>query len=304
MRCYLLTEVRAFSKVNLHLEVLGRRADGYHNIFSLMASTSLSDSIRLDDLQVFGDESPFEITINARGGRFKRIIETIPIEENLIAKAVRSYFAGTGKACRISVSIDKNIPDGAGLGGGSSDAAAILRMLNMRCGLHDSDSLLFVGAKIGADVPYCICGGFAICEGVGDVVRSIDSSLRAWVLLVNDGIHVNTGEAYKSLGRAGDFVIDSEELSEKRALFIKGLSRNDFGSFKGILRNDFEEAVFGQYPEIALIKKDIMSFDPDYAAMTGSGSTVIGVFSDLEKASRSEYGLKSKYRNVILAEFV
>ncbi len=300
----MLTEVRAFSKVNLHLEVLGRRADGYHNIFSLMASTSLSDSIRLDDLQVFGDESPFEITINARRGSFRHIIERIPVEKNLIARAVRGYFDGTGKACKISVSIEKNIPDGAGLGGGSSDAAAILRMLNEQCGLYDLDSLLSAGAKIGADVPYCICGGFAICEGVGEIIRRIDSDWRARVLLVNDGIHVDTGGAYKALGRTGDFVIDSEALSEKRALFIQGLLRNDFGSFKSILRNDFEEAVFGQHPEIALIKKDVMSFDPDYAAMTGSGSTVLGVFSDFEKASRAERDLKGKYRNVILAELV
>ncbi len=304
MRCYLLTEVRAFSKVNLHLEVLGRRADGYHNIFSLMASTGLSDSIRLDDLQVFGDERPFEISINAAGGRFKRVIENIPAEDNLIAKAVRKYFEGTGRSCRISVSIDKNIPDGAGLGGGSSDAAAVLKVLNGRCGLRDSDSLLSVGAKIGSDVPYCMCGGFAICEGVGEIVSHIDSAWRAWVLLINDGIHVNTGGAYKALGRTREFVIDDAALSEKRALFIKGLSSGDFGSFRGILHNDFEEAVFGRYPEIALIKKDVAGFDPDYAAMTGSGSTVIGVFSDFEKASRCEYVLKSKYRNVMLTEFV
>ena len=126
-------EEKACAKVNLHLEVLNKRSDGYHSIFSLMASLALHDRVTLVDLNVREGDA-FRVDIRPAGGTNEDVIRGMPSESNLVTKAVKEYFSGTGKACSASFGIEKNIPAGAGMGGGSSDAAAALRILDSMLG--------------------------------------------------------------------------------------------------------------------------------------------------------------------------
>ena len=178
-------EEKACAKVNLHLEVLNKRSDGYHSIFSLMASLALHDRVTLVDLNV-REGNAFHIDIRPDGGENEDVIRGMPAESNLVTKAVKEYFSGTGKACSASFRIEKNIPAGAGMGGGSSDAAAALRILDSILGYRSPSELVQTGFRVGADVPFCITGGTAICEGAGEIVTPLGVSLVGSVLVLND----------------------------------------------------------------------------------------------------------------------
>ena len=152
---------KAFAKVNLHLEVLNKRSDLFHNIFSFNASLDIFDQLILKRLNIFNKNSgDILIDIHPEGGEYSELIASIENRDNLITKAIKSYLDRIGKSAEISLSIEKNIPAGAGLGGGSSDAATALRLLNNyfikeNKGLSESE-LLKLGASIGADIPYCL----------------------------------------------------------------------------------------------------------------------------------------------------
>ncbi|MFH0975191.1 MAG: 4-(cytidine 5'-diphospho)-2-C-methyl-D-erythritol kinase [Spirochaetota bacterium] len=299
--------VRANAKVNLHLEVLNKRSDSYHNIFSLNASLDLFDRLTFKRLTISEKCSDIRIDVHADGGVYADIISSIAVEDNLITKAVKLYLSRTGKTGEISVLVEKNIPSGAGLGGGSSDAAAALRLLNAHCsklnvGLEESE-LLKLGAELGADVPYCLCGGYAVCRGIGDEIEGIEGKLKYWVLLANCGIMVNTGKAYKALKRENNTPVNEPEIKKKKALFKEGIKQRNINIFKDILKNDFEDPVFSEYPEIRNLKNELADYNPDYAAMTGSGSTVIGLFKDKRRAEIAKDAL-SKKAKVIIAKFV
>ncbi len=162
--------IRAHAKVNLHLEVLNRRDDGYHNIFSLMASVALHDLLKLEESSARELSGGIDIAVAVKnnGGIHGSVIDSIPAHENLIARAATLYYERAGMNGKAVFSIEKNIPAGAGLGGGSSDAAAALKLLNGRLGKFRDDELAEMGSKIGADIPYCLHGGFAIGRGIGE----------------------------------------------------------------------------------------------------------------------------------------
>ena len=169
---------KAYAKVNLHLEVLNKRSDFYHNIFSFNASLDIFDRLTFKRLNVFNKKSgDISIDIQPEGGEYHDIIISIRNEDNLISKAIKAYLNRIGKSASISIAVEKNIPAGAGLGGGSSDAAAALKLINSYFtdkneGLAENE-LRQIGAKIGADIPYCLSGGFAICEGTGDIIEDL-----------------------------------------------------------------------------------------------------------------------------------
>ena len=165
--------IKAYAKINLHLEILNKREDGYHNILSIMAKTELFDLLKLEKINLY-DKKAIEtkVSIKNSGGIFKDEIDKIPENDNLITKAVLSYLDKINKSAEIEFSITKNIPTGAGLGGGSSDAASALKILNKNImGLNDEE-LFDIGKKIGADVPYCLVNTPAICEGIGERTKT------------------------------------------------------------------------------------------------------------------------------------
>jgi 4-diphosphocytidyl-2-C-methyl-D-erythritol kinase len=303
----LANSIRAHAKINLHLEVLNRRDDGYHNIFSLMASVALFDLLKLDDIKVHKSTGSVDIAVAVRsnGGSHAGVIDSIPPHENLIAKAATLYLEQLGMNGTAAFSIRKDIPSGAGLGGGSSDAAAALKLLNGSLNAYQEEGLAEIGSKIGADVPYCLRGGFAICRGIGEIVMPVPGALRCWVLIVNDGIHVDTGSAYKALKRSADTGRDSEAAIGKTTRLIAGaLAGKSIEALKSIAKNDFEEPAFRQYPGIAEMKERLYGQEADFAIMTGSGSSVVGLFSTKEKAEKAKSKLAKHYKEVIITKFV
>ncbi|OHD66670.1 MAG: 4-(cytidine 5'-diphospho)-2-C-methyl-D-erythritol kinase [Spirochaetes bacterium RBG_13_51_14] len=299
--------IKAYAKINLHLEVLNRRDDGYHNIFSLMASVALHDLLKLEDISVRGSAGGIDIAVAVtnKGGSYGHVTDSIPAHENLIAKASTLYLERIGMNGTAAFSIKKNIPSGAGLGGGSSDAAAALKLFNGMFKKFNEFELAEIGSKIGADVPYCLRGGFAICRGKGEIVLPVPGKLPYWVLVVNDGIHIDTDKAYQALRRSGDIDRDQEAgIGKSTRLFAQALASGSIEVLKTAAVNDFEAPVFLQHPAIGQLKEMLYRHHADYAIMTGSGSSVIGLFSTKDKAVKAQTKLKEKYDEVILTRFV
>jgi 4-diphosphocytidyl-2-C-methyl-D-erythritol kinase len=306
-RALVADSIRAHAKVNLHLEVLNRRDDGYHNIFSLMASVALHDLLKLEDANLRDSEGVVDIAVAVRngGGKHGSVTDAIPAQENLIARAATLYLERARKNGTVAFSIEKNIPAGAGLGGGSSDAAAALNLLNGRERAFPENELAGIGAAIGADVPYCLKGGFALCRGIGEIVMPVPGPLKAWVVLVNDGIHVDTASAYRSLKREAGLEAGSEQaIAATIKRIVAALSRGAAAELRGLAVNDFEGPVFRQHPEIGRIRERLLELDADVAVMTGSGSSVIGLFSEKETAERARARLADDYREVIITRFI
>ena len=306
-RALLADSIRAHAKVNLHLEVLNRRDDGYHNIFSLMASVALHDLLKLEDAHLRDSEGAVDIAVAVRndGGTHGSVMEAIPAHENLIARAATLYLERTGMNGRADFSVEKNIPAGAGLGGGSSDAAAALKLLNGRAKKLPNDMLAEIGSKIGADVPYCLTGGFALCRGIGEIVMPVPGTLKSWVVIVNDGIHVDTASAYRSLKRGAEADAGREAaIAATTKRMVLALSRGSAAELKGLAVNDFEGTVISRHPEIGRIKERLLELEADFSIMTGSGSTVIGLFPGREAAERAQARLAVDYREVIVTRFV
>ncbi len=300
-------KARAYAKVNLHLEVLNKRSDFYHNIFSLNASLDLFDRLTFKRLNISNKFKDIQIEIHPEGGEYADILSSIAVEDNLITKAIKSYLNRIKKSGEISVSVEKNIPAGAGMGGGSSDAAAVLRLLNdyfikSNEGLSEHE-LLHLGAKIGADIPYCLGSGYALCEGIGEIVANIKGNLKYWVFVANCGIKINTGAAYNALQRNSNSVLTESEIEEKKVLFKEGIKKGNINGFKSILKNDFEYPVFSEHPELKDLKHMISEYKPEYTTMTGSGSSIIGLFKNKKDAQSAEQGLRDKAR-VLITKFL
>jgi 4-diphosphocytidyl-2-C-methyl-D-erythritol kinase len=203
----------------------------------------------------------------------------IPLNENnLIYHAFRVFQKSMHPGCGLEVQITKRIPTGAGLGGGSSNAAATLIAMNR---LWDSPlstpDLEFMAAEIGSDVPFFIQGGTAVGEGRGERLTPIDLQRDYWVLLVCPTISVSTAWAY-SQARIG--LTKDEKLTKFRSIFQKNALR----SLRGSLDNDLEEVVFKRHPLLGLFKEDLYKWDAFYASMSGSGSSVYGLFEHLDQA--------------------
>ena len=294
-------EEKAYAKVNLHLEVLNKRNDGFHNIFSLMAQVDLFDILKLKNVDIDSSGvSKTSIDIIVTGGNFGSFATEIDVEDNLITKATRNFCKEAGISGNFTFLLEKNIPAGAGLGGGSSDAAAAFRILNRRFPMP-AERLLWAASMTGADVPFLLEGGYAICEGTGNIIERLKGGLAYTVVLVNNSIHVDTGKAYLLLDRSADFV-KSGAGATKDAIreFVRTGRLGETGNF---LINDFEPVVFEQHPALKSIKSKMLETDADFAFMSGSGSTIAGLFSDRAKALSACESFKNEVLYVVLTGF-
>jgi 4-diphosphocytidyl-2-C-methyl-D-erythritol kinase len=297
--------IRAYAKVNLHLEVINKRDDGYHNIFSLMANVDFHDLLKLDVMEfsdVPGRQSV--ITLRKAGGTHASVMDDIPQEKNLVSRAADIYLKKAGMSGNLVFNIEKNIPAGAGLGGGSSDAAAALKMLNRRFNKFSDTELLGMGRELGADVPYCLTGGFALCKGIGDIVEKIKGNFPYYILIVNNGIHVDTAGAYKSLNKDSVPSLSMEEIQRKEKIIKKAIENETTPDMWEVLSNDFEKPVFALHEELKKIKNALYDKGADFAMMTGSGSSLIGLFKDREKALKAKKEFNDSIDQVYLAEFI
>lgn len=261
--------VKAPAKINLCLKVLRKRPDGYHDIYSIMQKVSLYDSIYL--------------TVGSK----RIIVETdnpaVPSgRENLAFRAAELFFSSTGIKKGIKIFIKKRIPSGAGLGGGSSDAGAVLKTLNRIFGTGmKTKELIGLAQQIGSDVPFFVFPSVsAIVEGRGELLRPV-SIPEKWYLLVNPGIHISTAWAYNKLDKVKNIL-----TNHKNSFKILDLNKRSF--LKG-LSNDFEKVSMEKYPVLNDIKRHLKKAGAITSVMSGSGSTIAGIFnyeSEAKKAYR------------------
>ena len=271
-------ELKAHAKINIGLQIKNQRPDGYHNIHTVFQEVALHDTIKIRKQQ-----AGFNITTDWPG---------IPIDKtNTCAKAylaLKEIFPGLGG---ISLTISKKIPPGAGLGGGSSDAAAVLKGINQLYNLSIGKiELVEIAAKIGADVPFFISGGAQIGDGVGDLLTPIYKPINGFYLLVMPDIFISTAWAYKTIKKHLNNKID-------RPNFANFFERSKLS--KTIFDNDFEKIVVPAYPEIGAIMDELKSNGAFFASLSGSGSTVYGIFDDEAKAKRAESIFQKQYRAVL-----
>lgn len=253
-------------KINLRLEILGRRADGYHQLRSLMERVSVADEIQLNIV-----EKGITVTCDH---------DMVPKDESNIAfRAVKEILAYSSRNVGVDVHITKNIPVAAGMGGGSSNAAAVIKGVNQLLKLKLSkEKLMQIGQKVGADVPFFLFEGPALAEGVGEQLRKIKSMPKLLFLIVNPNIQVLTKTVYNK------FPIES--ILKDSQLEVPNIYRTKRDVAK-IVFNDLEKVTIKDFPVIGEIKDSLLRLGALASLMTGSGPTVFGIFSDrpqLEKA--------------------
>jgi 4-diphosphocytidyl-2-C-methyl-D-erythritol kinase len=260
--------LRAFAKVNYALEVRGLRDDGYHEISSVYQSVSLAD-----ELEIERSRGGFELIFEPDG------VEIGPLEENTVYKAWALLWEASGHELSARIRLHKKIPAGAGLGGGSADAAAVLVGMNelFDLGLETGD-LRRLGARIGADVPFCVSGGTALGEGVGDVLTPIPAPPAHHLLLAKPDRSADTGGIYRAHdgrgARGGDSVVP----------VVAALRSGSLKAFAGAVGNDLELVTTELVPEVASYKRTLLRNGALGAAMTGTGTAVYGIF-DAEEAA-------------------
>jgi 4-diphosphocytidyl-2-C-methyl-D-erythritol kinase len=253
--------LEAPAKVNLILRVLGTRADGYHDLHTLMQPLSLADRLTIDD--------------QAHGLYFS-CDDAALAEGNLVARAAGAYFTALGAAPRARVHLAKRTPVAAGLGGGSSDAAAALLGLNaLHGGALEPRALWGLARGLGADVPFFLGGVTAVCRGIGDLVSPWPEFPLLHYVLVNPGLAVSTAWVYHQFDLIWTSAVRNTSIntSTDRSL-----------SWRELLVNDLEGVAVNAHPKLAAIKESLLLAGAWHAAMSGSGPTVFGLFADADQA--------------------
>ena len=253
------------AKINLFLRILGKRADGYHDIVSLMQKITLYDELTFLP-------RPKGIVLQCPNS-------DLPIsEDNLIFRAAEAVFAYTGYSSGIEITLTKNIPVAAGLGGGSSDAATTLLALNemWQLGLTKVE-LMKIGAKLGADVPFFIFGSSAFAQGIGEKLKAWKNPLKLNLVLINPCFSLSTKLVYESLNL---------RLTKKRINY--SIPRfSELGDIIREMHNDLETASLRMHPELTDIKQLLLRHGALSAMMSGSGPTVFGIFTDESSAKKA-----------------
>lgn len=246
------------AKINLGLDVVERRPDGYHNLETVFFPIPLQDILEI----TVAEENAPDYTFTMHNAVFDG-----DNNENLVVKAYK-ILAADYKLPKVKMALYKNIPTGAGLGGGSADAAFALKMLNGIAGLGLTDEKLEeYAARLGADCAFFIKNTPAYATGIGNILSSTPCDLTGYfMVIVKPEIHISTKEAY-SLVRPQHPEIPLTEIAKK-----------PIAEWKGLMKNDFEKSVFAQHPSMEKIKDDLYSMGAVYASMSGSGSAFFGIF--------------------------
>lgn len=262
--------IDAYAKINLYLKINSTLDDGYHALETVMSTVSLCDRIYVTLTGESTDKLSASMSSNNR---------MFPInEKNTVYKAAELFFraAGAEKFPRINIYVKKRIPVQAGLGGGSADAAGILTLLNKLFEYPLSEKeLLRIGLEVGADVPFCIKGGTALCRGKGEIITPFKMNAEDYyVTLCKSCEHVSTKSAFALYDEAGAKTGNSIECNR----FVGCLKVNPYRAFKNMLFNDFENVIFGSCPNAEMIKNIMLEKYAVGSLLTGSGSCVYGIF--------------------------
>ena len=257
--------LRALAKLNLDLRVLGKRTDGYHELRTIFQTISLADSL--------------EIAFTPGRKTSVGLDDSLGIPDNLVARAAHAVLDATKSSGRVEMKLSKRIPMGAGLGGGSSDAAAVLLALPVLAGRRvELAKLSELAQQLGSDVSFFLLGGTAAGIGRGTELFPLPDGAAQRALVVAPGVHVSTAQAYRDLSPC----LTTESQQNK----IFSFQSQVWGrSVEWLPRNDFEEVVFPQHPSLPAIKKRLLRAGASVALMTGSGSALFGLFSDRNRIS-------------------
>lgn len=268
---------RANAKINLYLNVVGRRENGYHNIVSLMQTVSLCDLVTVDYLPA--PHTSIHLTASGNDG--------MPTDcRNLAWRAAELYLAKIEKSGEVRISIEKHIPMAAGLAGGSSDAAAVLRALNRLCGNRlSTDELCALGATLGADIPFCIVGGGARVTGIGEELCEVESMPSVPLVVACMGEGVSTPWAYGKLDEAHQNFANAPQHDERPERILHAMHDGRISDSCDAFYNIFEEVVPTVQPHVERLKQTMREGGAIRAMMSGSGPSVFGVFHNVEDAS-------------------
>ncbi|MFB3923786.1 MAG: 4-(cytidine 5'-diphospho)-2-C-methyl-D-erythritol kinase [Terriglobia bacterium] len=267
--------VRAFAKINVGLKILGKRADGYHEIRTVFQTVALHDLLT--------------VTISKRGRGITLVCDepSIPTgSDNLVYRACGAWKQASGFHGGIRIELIKKIPAGAGLGGASSDAAATLLALERLTGDQlEAAERTRIAAELGSDVPFFLFGGRALASGRGEEIVPLDDLPRRCCLIVFPGFQVSTAWAYGEAGR-----LPGRRLTKgRRALKMDVLGARPLFPLRewGPAENDFERVVFARWPELAKLKRQLIRAGAETASLTGSGSAVFALFQSAQKTAQA-----------------
>ncbi|SDX85163.1 4-(cytidine 5'-diphospho)-2-C-methyl-D-erythritol kinase [Paenibacillus sp. CF384] len=278
---------KAPAKINLLLDVMRKREDGFHEVEMIMTMVDLADRLEMEEL-------PRDtIIISSQAGY-------IPLDEkNLAFQAARLIKDRYNVRKGVYIHLDKKIPVAAGLAGGSSDAAATLRGLNRLWGLGISEEeLCTLGAELGSDVPFCVTGGTAIARGRGEKLERISNPPQCWVILAKPPINVSTADVYGKL-RASEL-----KQHPSTADMLSAISSGSFGGVCTYLGNVLESVTLQLHPEVLQLKEIMQRLGADGVLMSGSGPTVFGLVSKEAKVSRIYNGLRGFCKEVYVVRML
>lgn len=271
---------RAPAKINLGLDIIGKHEDGYHELSMIMISVDLNDYVTVSDLETDGiimESNNHKMPLNARNDVFKA------------ASLIKERY-GIKKGVKIV--LEKSIPICAGLGGGSTDAAATIRALNKLWELNLSkDEMIEIGFAIGSDVPYCLDAGCALITGKGEVVQCLNTHLSSWVVLVKPDFGISTRTIFSEIDCNTISRVDIEAL--KAAILAE-----DYKAMIEHMGNSLEDVTISRKPFIQKIKDKMMKCGADVALMTGSGPTVFALCPSEKRADRIVNGMRGFCKEV------
>jgi 4-diphosphocytidyl-2-C-methyl-D-erythritol kinase len=278
----------AYAKINLSLDIVSKMADGYHNLKTIMQTVSLAD----------------EVSVKCFPGKGIRVDSGLPYipddERNIAAKAAMAFFEFTGiTGYRTHIKVTKNIPVCAGLGGGSTDGACVLRLLDKMFETNlGRQKLEELGNIIGSDVPFSITGGTKLAEGKGEILIDLSPMPHCFVVICKPSFSCSTPELFR--------LVNCEKIRARPDTegIIKALGENNIGDIARRMYNVFEDVLPRGKQEIAEIKSALLDYNALGAIMTGSGSAVFGIYDNTANAQGAYEQLKGSYKDCFLAETV
>jgi len=276
--------LKAYAKINLTLDVVNRRSNGYHDVQMIMQQIDLYDEVTVEKT-----DAGIAVETNCA---------FIPCDAQNIAWRAADLFLKTYEIQQgVRISIQKNIPVAAGLAGGSTNAAAVLRACNSLFEIHASvEDLKALGLKLGADVPFCIEGGAALAEGIGENLTRIRGLKDGYLVVCKPNFGVSTREIYENLQW------DRIERHPDTAAMLRALGGDDLSEICNQLVNVLEEVTLVRYPEVKVLKERMQEYGARGVLMSGSGPTVFGIFRQGDKARRACENLKRYYRQAYVVK--
>lgn len=251
--------IKAYAKINLSLALTGVREDGYHMLHSVMQTVSLCDTLWVE----LAETIEFTCSEPSLAG-----------DKNLCVRAANAFYREAGLQCGARIHLDKHIPTGAGLGGGSADAAAVLRALNVLHGKPLTEtSLLALGAALGADVPFCLHGGKCLCTGIGEILTPLPAEETLYLMIAKGTDGLSTPDMYRRM----DAVRDTWSSADRAGYF-----------------NDFEPVAESVLPDISYLKRRLNELGATVSMMSGSGSAVFGIFDTEQQTKKAAQAIAAE----------